>query len=104
MSIEEKTSLERTVAGHMAAVSSRMGKRIAMGEEEAADILDPSKFLAGIRTKGGSNPRFIPTEVRSRTHQLESSERALLEIARATASAERLLMRSVKRLATGVKR
>jgi len=103
-SIEEHTSLERAAARHISAVSSKMGKRIRMEEQEAADVLDPSRFLSSIRTKGGSNPRFIPAEVRSRERLLESEQHALTEITRSMAASEKLLMRTVKRLATGVKR
>jgi argininosuccinate lyase len=102
-SIDEHISLEKAAARHMASVSSRTGKRIVVGEKEAADILEPSRFLSEIRTKGGSNPSFIPTEVRSRSRMLDSSERSLSGIAKSPTGSERALMRTVKRLATGVK-
>ena len=103
-SIDEHVSLERAVARHLGAISSRMGKRIVMEEKEAAAILDPSRFLAEIKTKGGSNPSFIPAEVRSRSRLLKSNEGILASISRSVTGSERLLMRTVKRLATGVKR
>ena len=104
VSVGEHISLEQATTRHMAAVSSKLGKRINMSEKEAADVLDPSRFLSGIRTEGGSNPKFIPSEVRSRSRLLESSEQRLSAIVRSMNSSERLLMRTVKRLSTGVKR
>jgi argininosuccinate lyase len=103
-SMDEHISLERAAARHMGAVSSKMGKRIVIEEKEASAVLDPSRFLSEIRTKGGSNPSFIPAEVRSRSRLLKSSEDSLSDIAKSVTASERLLMRTVKRHATGVKR
>jgi argininosuccinate lyase len=104
VSVEENVTLEKATAHHVSSVSSKLGKRIQMSEKEAAEILDPAKFLSGIRTKGGSNPRFIPADVASRSRQVETNKVALSDIAKSASSSENLLMRNVKRLATGVKR
>jgi len=103
VSIRENISLEAATARHIAAVSARLGKGVEMDDKTAAEILDPDRFLSEIGTKGGSNPKFIALNIKARSRQLESGLLALSDINRSEAESEKLLARTVKRMATGVK-
>ena len=102
-SADENISLQESVARHMAAVSSKMGRRVTMDGKEAAELLDPARFLSAIRSKGGSNPGFIAAEVRARARQMDADGGELSSISKGLTSSEGRLMRTVKRLAAGVK-
>jgi argininosuccinate lyase len=102
-SIDEHLTLEKATARHIGAVSKKMGRRVEVDERTAALILDPVSFLSEIKTKGGSNPKFIPAEVRARTRLLESNTGTLSDIIKSMTGLDRLLERTVKRMATGVR-
>ncbi len=103
-SIAEQVPLEVATAKHIRPVSAKLAKRIEMDERTARAILDPASFLASIRTKGGSNPKFIPAEVRTRSIQLKSSVDALASIRTSLKESDRLLATTVKRMAREVRR
>lgn len=102
-SVDEDVPLEVATAKHVSSTSARLARRVVIDEAEARRILDPTNFLSGIKTKGGSNPKFIAAEVGARSLLLRKNVSALANIRSSLKGSETLLAKAVKRMARGVK-
>ncbi len=102
-SVEGQVPLEIAAAKHIGSASARLARKVEIDEAEARKILDPANFLSGIKSKGGSNPKFITAEVRARSLLLGKSVGALADIRSSLKGSEALLTKTVKRMARGVK-
>ena len=66
--------LQSVASSKLSGVSSRLaGRRITIARNTAEKILDPRRFLGGIRTEGGSNPAYVAKELKIRRGALHST-------------------------------
>jgi argininosuccinate lyase len=92
--------LDEVAASSLAAVSSKTGKKLTIDRPTAKTLLDPKHFLGGISTEGGSNPRFIPADLKVRKDELSVNKARLAELGSSLAKSEKRL----QAIASGVAR
>ncbi|MDV3293329.1 MAG: argininosuccinate lyase [Nitrososphaerales archaeon] len=100
-SVDEHVPLEAAAAKHMSTVSAKLARRVKIDEATVRKVLDPTNFLTGIRTKGGSNPKFITAEVGARSVLLGKNVSALAGLRSSLKRSESLLAKAVRRMARG---
>ena len=103
-SVESGRPLHSVVSSKIATVSTKFGgRKISIDDETARDILDPKRFLEGISTEGGSNPRFIAKELRLRQDEQSSTVTELTVLRSALKASERKLNSTSSGIAREVK-
>ncbi|MDE1854392.1 MAG: argininosuccinate lyase [Thaumarchaeota archaeon] len=90
-SVESGKPLHEVASRQLAAVTGRLGKKVSIDAATIKALLDPVTFLEGISTEGGSNPRFIPRELKVRERELERTGSALSGLSSALKASERKL-------------
>jgi argininosuccinate lyase len=104
-SAESGRPLHKVAASRLASVSAKFaGKAITIDKTTAKDILDPERFLEGIRTEGGSNPRFLPKEAKLRKGELSSTLSDLSGLRSSLRASERRLNATASGIAREVNR
>ena len=103
-SVDDDVLFADVVSRSLPAVSSKIAKRILMDKREVEETLDPSAYLESITTEGGSNPRFIPTELEKRSASLDATTHSVSTLKTSLASSERRLQREVGLITKEVKK
>ncbi len=96
--------LQKVAVSRLPSESARIaGIRITIDKKVAAYILDPKRFLEGIQTEGGSNPRFLAREAKLRLGELSSTLSALSGLKSSLKASERRLDATASGIAREVK-
>ncbi|MDG6981407.1 MAG: argininosuccinate lyase [Nitrososphaerota archaeon] len=103
--ISEETGepLQETAAKHLPEVSSKFGKKVALGRGTIDGLLDPAKFLGLISTEGGSNPRQIKKGLGDRERDLASTEASVALLSSSLKASEKRLRAAASGIAREVK-
>jgi argininosuccinate lyase len=102
-SVDTGEPLQAVASSKLANVSARFGKRIRIEKETAKEILDPERFLEGISTEGGSNPRTIAKDLTLRESELSSTRSTLSGLRSSLKASERKLHATSSGIAREVK-
>jgi argininosuccinate lyase len=102
-SAEKRIPLRKVVATRLGSVSKGHGKTLRVDEKTAKLILDPVRFLEGIATQGGSNPRFTAAGLSLRTGELSRNRASASRLSSAVRKSEKALQTTASGLAREVK-
>ncbi|HEV2138899.1 MAG TPA: argininosuccinate lyase [Nitrososphaerales archaeon] len=102
-SLETGEPLDEVAAAKMRAASSKPGKRPTIDRRTAKAQLDPAHFLSGIATEGGSNPKFIAADLRTRKVDLTLNKAKFTELGSSLAKSEKKLQGIASGIAREVK-
>ncbi|MDV3277741.1 MAG: argininosuccinate lyase [Nitrososphaerales archaeon] len=103
-SLEEGVPFAEAVSKRMPSVSSKIARKISMDKREVEEVLDPSAYLESVTTEGGSNPRFIPEELKRRSASLDATRASLSRLKASLAASEKKLLREVDLITKEVKK
>lgn len=102
-SIETGKPLPEVAQSYIGRVSAKLGKRVTIDADTAKEILEPRKFLQQIATEGGSNPKFIVSELKIRQKELALNRSALSGLNSSLRTAEKKLNSIASGMAREVK-
>ncbi len=103
-SSETGEPLQKVAVSRLPSASAKIaGRRITIDKKVAEDVLDPKRFLEGIQTEGGSNPRFLAKEAKLRLGELSSTLSALSGLKSSLKASERRLDATASGIAREVK-
>ncbi len=95
--------LQEVAASRLAHVSAGFGKKVSVDRGTIEGLLDPARFLEGVATEGGANPRSIAKELRLREGDIASTRSSLSGLKARLAASERKLRATTLGLAREVK-
>ena len=103
-SLDEKISLEDATLNHLEDVSlSVTGRRLKIDKARLRNVLDVRKTLAGIRSRGGANPRLTLSELANDRILLGKTKNWTIQKRKSLEAADAALGRQLRLEIGGVK-